>query len=280
MTEESTLKQISLRMVRDEETVTHTTDDGFEWSYRETWSVEDARTGLVDAWLADLEAGNPFADEPRTIRGDDGPIAHLVSHEEWCRLLEAEATLTSDAYSDRFKSKAYKPFLHPGRPMERFIGTDFLESWMEKRLAEAAEQGTFDVSQIHMDAFMASLLIELDEDSHGRVPMLVPDLRDDAAGTDYVWRFVERTPVLGLFLYEQVGFFGSEWALRSGSGYKVVGGLSTSEHARELAVKLHEAVPGIDWMVLQGPELTAEVKATMWGVIKEHGKWPADRGSA
>jgi len=265
------------RSRRDGHTVHFEFDDGSTVPARIDWTLDDASVGLVDEWFATREVGGA-----RFIRDDDGTtLGVLISADEYDEGRNAIHRINEDSYGE--KDDGYNPFRHhPAATTDRIINTDSLETIMRnlihgKDTPEDALTGE-ERDRIRYAALVAALQFTFDPDSRGLVPVMTPGRATDGAITEYYWSFLYPTPVAGLYLRADDHYFtGSEFTLTTGSGYPIVRGFWEREHAEELAVKLGEALPGINWFTARnGDDLTTDIKATMADIIRAHGLWRKD----
>lgn len=263
-------------MNREGHTEHYTLADGSKRSARVDWTIDDARDGMVAEWF---ESG---IEVRRTVRDEDGKtVAVLVSADEYEEGCNAIMRINDDAYER--KDSTYTPFVHhPSGNMERLINTDALETVIRRlvhgKTAEADDLTREERDRIHYAALVAAIEFGFEPDSRGLVPVLTPGRAMDGHHTEYLWSFLYRTPAAGLFLRADDAIFGGiEYTLVTGSGYALVKGFWEREWAEELAVKLADAAPGINWFTVRNDgELTSEIKATLTGIIREHGFWRKD----
>lgn len=264
------------RTHRDGHTEHYQFADGSTVSARIDWTLDDASVGLVDEWFATRDVGGA-----RFIRGDDGTtLAVLISADEYDEGRNAIHRINEDSYGE--KDDGYNPFRHhPAATTDRIINTDSLETIMRNLIhgkgtpEDALTREERD--RIRYTALLAALQFTFDPDSRGMVPVMTPGRAADSPATEYYWSFLYPTPVAGLFLRPDDHFAGIEYTLTTGSGYAVVRGFWERDYADELAVKLGEALPGINWFTARnGDDLTSDIKNTMRDIIRAHGFWRKD----
>lgn len=264
-------------MHREGHTQHYTFSDGTTADARIDWTIDDARDGLVEQWLETRDVGGA-----RVIRDDDGKaLGMLVSADEYEEGRNAVHRINEDSYGQ--KDEGYNPFRHhPAATPDRIINTDSLETII-RNLVHGKGSSPEDLTRDERDSIryaslVAALEFQFDPDSRGMVPVMTPGRASDSpTATEYYWSFLYPTPVAGLFLRPDDHFVGIEYTLTTGSGYTVVRGFWDRDYANELAVKLGEALPGINWFTARnGDDLTKDIKATMLGIIREHGLWRKD----
>ncbi|MCJ1709277.1 hypothetical protein [Microbacterium sp. VKM Ac-2923] len=260
-------------MSRDGHSENYRLSDGREITSRIDWTPEDAASGLVDEWADQAEISTP-----RRIRTADGKLLGVLltadDYEEGC---DAIRRVNSDAYGD--DSTSYRPFGHsPSSFADRLINTDGLERVMKNLIHGAdAEISKQDADSIHYGALVAAIQFTFDPDSRGLVPVMTPGRATDGTVQEYYWSFLYPTPVAGLFLRPDDDFIaGTNYTLTAGSGYTLVGGYWDKGHTEALAVKLGEALPGLNWFTVKNGDLTSEIKKTATGIIREHGRYPKE----
>lgn len=262
-------------MTREDHTNHYRLSDGQKVSARIDWTIDDARDGLVSEFIEQAHV----IDTPRAIRDADGkPIAWLVTHDELEEGHDAIHRINEDSYGRA--DQTYTPFVHhPSGNPERLINVDALENVIRRlvhgKTAEPADLTKGENDLIHYAAIGAAIEFGFEPDSRGLVPVLTPARAMDGQFTEYLWSFLYPTPVAGLYLRAEDHIVGTiEYALTTGSGYTVVRGFWERDYADELAVKLGEALPGINWFTARnGDDLTTDIKTTMRDIIRAHGFW-------
>ena len=78
------------------------------------------------------------------------------------------------------------------------------------------------------------------------------------------WQLAYKTGVDGLFLRaEENGFFGPEWAIVTGSGWRLASGWWSREDADRAAAAVARVLPFIDWMSATADAFTAQSKKAL-----------------
>lgn len=277
-------------MSRDGDTEHLRFNDGSTVTARVDWTAEDAIDGLVNEWLHPTamsaegdaveltDAHRRAANVPRFIRDADRKILGvLISAAEFEEGRDAIHRINEDAYGS--DAGTYMPFVHaPNATTDRIINTDTLERVLKNaRHGRDAEITREEQDTIHYEALVAALEFGFDPDSRGVVPVMTPTRPADSTWTEFHWSFLKPTPVAGLYLrLDDAIVAGVGYSLTSGSGFQIYGGMWDEEHANALAVKLAEALPGVNWFTVHNGAFTAEMKKIAVTVIREHGRYKAD----
>jgi hypothetical protein len=226
---------------------------------RHTWRVgKDDLTEVVPAVLADFADG--YGQDKCLTDAAGRTLAVILTIDEYEDGVNASAALNELAMSDSPElSDRYQPFVHsPASSVERMLPA----TRTEEAIARAMGKTLGDLDQderlrVHILAIDAVLHTPLDTDSEGYVPVVA--VSGGASDTEYRWTLAKRTSNPGLFKRPGVGTFGSDWAVVTGSGWKVAE--FWDEAGADLCVEnLHTLLPGVDWMVL-GRGLTSEITA-------------------
>lgn len=277
-----------ISMQRHGHTERHQYTDNTRTEIRVDWSAEDAVDGLVHEWLhpivTDLD-GNEIDATPehldairrtrRTIRDGAGKVLGvLISQDEYREGIDAIHRINEDAYGT--DAQSYMPFVHaPNATTDRIINTDTLERIIRNiRHGKDTDITREERDTIHYEALVAAIEFGFDEDSRGLVPVMTPTSPADSPWNEFHWSFLKKTPVPGIYLRIDDSVVGGlSYTLTTGSGYALVGGFWDEDYAKELAVKLANALPGLNWFSVHGGALTEDIKKTATTVIREHGRF-------
>ena len=244
------------------------TDENGTHTLRHTWTVDDARTGIVDAFLAATEQGlseRPFGKTPTMrIQGSEGDTEAVLIHPDHLeRLQDAADELHHLKDTGRDQSKAWEPFmvgpfaepdgnrLIPHEPLHDPIARMFA-----KQLGLDGPDG-LDADQrtaVELAAIMSVLRVRLDADAEGIVPVLAWSDWTETPGHGPLgriarWQLAWATPAPGLFVRSRGAWILADYAIVTGSGTMLHAGYSSREQAATAAARVHEAAPGIDWFV-------------------------------
>jgi hypothetical protein len=283
---------------RDQWTTIHSGGET-EW-YRHTWTIQDARARLLDAFLA----------APRQVRvvNDAGDAVAVVMHPDTARQLEQV-----HAAIEEMKQQPEDDDLHPALHGPYTGGDNLLMdtevirrelAWMlarrdigdppsreEDALGEwrATMQARADEIQKEQDAFLlgASIHVAMSvafwPDERGVVPVRAWHRREDGAEQEAHWQLAYTTPARGLFVVGRPGLFEQEYTVVTGSGWAIRGGFSSQDAASGFAVAIADAVPGIDWRVWDVPltEMPASLREALMDVARKWLPWgPKDEAGS
>lgn len=274
---------------------THSTErDGSSHWYRHTWPVDDARTSIIDAFLAARpDDKDGWLGSDMRIIGDDGEtVAHLVSRARMEGMEEAARQI--ERMKDQPDTANTHPALHgPHTGGDNLlIDTDAIReilAWEIARyiLGAFAKGNTVTREQIKAEAdhieethsagligsaVSIGYMIELFPDSQGAVPVRAWSAPDTSPEREHRWCLAYRTLTRGLYVRAGgVNLFGDEdWTVVAGSGWGLRGGFLTREIATGYAEAIGEAAPGIDWRVWDAP--LRDMPAALLGPLLEVNK--------
>ncbi|WP_030888236.1 hypothetical protein [Streptomyces sp. NRRL S-1868] len=168
----------------------------------------------------------------------------------------------------------YRPYLHsPEATPNRLLPHEPLHA----PLAQALYGTPFDdLDQRDQDriigiAIACLLRTTLDEDSQGAVPVLMLSHAGDDPEPRQFWQLAYKTDTPGLFLRAtHNGFLGEEWALVTGSGWRLASGWWTREDAGRAAAALGRVLPYIDWMRAGPDDFTRQSKSAIAATIRRY----------
>lgn len=257
--------------------------DGSSILIRTEYSPEQWAEAITDfATPPALPTGHPALDaakRSRTILDASGaPVGHLVSHEEYKEMRDAEhalADLAERARGDGQPYTRYQPFVHaPDNTPDRLLPTDHLESLFAAAIALSPVDDEARAQALAtMYAIDACLRTALDADDRGIVPIRVANGPMDAEITEYFWAFAFVTPVAGLYVRASEAIFGPQYSVVCAAGYFLRNGFATRELADAFAVDIATSLPGVDWFLARPDQFTAESKSIVRDVIQRHPLW-------
>jgi len=217
---------------------------------------------LVERWLAD-EKGEPLA---YLVPAE---LYHEMSegHSNW---LEAQEVRDEDAAPEH----GYKPWRHsPLATEDRLLPIEPLHDplahgMFRKPYDELDEQQK---NAIMGTAIFCLLRVTLDPDGQGAVPILSVCHDGDEPGAGLRWQVAFVTEVPGLFLrVTGNGFFGEEWGIVTGSGYRVASGWYSRDDAGKAVAALGRVLPNTDWMRLTPGAFTPRAKEAIAAVLRKY----------
>jgi hypothetical protein len=227
------------------------------------------------------EALDEFLGEPveRWIAGEDGePVAWITpaglhdktvnGYRQWLESQEVRG-------EEDGLEPGYRPFLHSPMAMggERLLPIEPFEEPLA-RCAFGKPYADLDETQkIRVDgaAIMCVLRTTLDPDGQGAVPILMIGHEPDEPGPALRWQIAYATPVHGLYLRTTPAMFGDEWAIVTGSGYRLASGWLSRDDATATAEALGRTLPGLDWMRITPKGFTPKAQKAIRAVLKRYG---------
>jgi hypothetical protein len=120
-------------------------------------------------------------------------------------------------------------------------------------------------------AIMCVLRVTLDPDGQGAVPILMIGHEPDEPGPALRWQIAYATPVHGLYLRATPAMFGDEWAIVTGSGYRLASGWLSRDDADATVEALARTLPGLDWMRITPRGFTPKAQKAIRAVLKRYG---------
>lgn len=213
----------------------------------------------------------------RHINDDKGnAFAVILSDEDYRRYLRGyQAWQDSQEPNDSPDlPPGYRPYIHsPNGTENRLLPHEPLHA----PLAHAIYGKTFDdLEQCEQDhvigvAIACLLRTTLDADTQGAVPILMYSHDGDDPEPRQYWQLAYKTDVDGLFLRASGnGFFGEEWAIVTGSGWRLVSGWWSKDDAARAAAAIARVLPFIDWMSADADNFTDKSKAALKATIRRY----------
>lgn len=168
----------------------------------------------------------------------------------------------------------YRPYIHsPNATTDRLLPTEPLHA----PLAHAMFRKPYDdLEQPEKDrvtgvAIACLLRTTLDADTQGAVPILMFGHSQDDPQPRQFWQLAYKTDVDGLFLRAEAnGFFGEEWGIVTGAGWRLRTGWLSQDDAARTAAAISRVLPYIDWMSADADALTERSRLALRDVIRRH----------
>jgi hypothetical protein len=219
----------------------------------------------------------------RWIAGKDGkPLAYFVpagylhdlrnGYHQW--------TEAQEVHDDHDLPPGYRPWLHsPLALEERLLPHEPLHEPLARMMFEKGYGELEEKSQWHVraTAIMCLLRVTLDPDGHGAVPVLMAGHETDEPGEALRWQLAFVTKVPGLYTRVTAnGFFGEEWGIVTGSGFRVHTGWYSQEDATACAEALGRVLPNTDWMRLTPSGFTPKAMEAVRAVVRKYHRAGAD----
>lgn len=207
---------------------------------------------------------------------NDNAVAVILSEEDYRRHLRGyQAWEDSQEPTDSPDlPPGYRPYVHsPNGTEDRLLPHEPLHA----PLAHAVYGKPFDeLEQREQDriigvAIACLLRTTLDADTQGAVPILMFSHDGDDPEPRQYWQLAYKTDVDGLFLRASGnGFFGEEWAIVTGSGWRLASGWLVRDDAARAAAAVARVLPYIDWMSADASNFTDRSKQALKATIRRY----------
>lgn len=251
-----------------------------------TFAHDKAREAL-DQFLSGDEDGRA-RDGRRIARNiakadDSGLAAVIVDPDEYEDLQVAKAALEGWLKPrEDDDPDGYRPFRHsPTAGHDRLLPIEPLQDPLARLLLgkpyEELEQSEQD--RVRAAAIVCLLDLRLGPDDSGAVPVLMhahsAEPRDTAQPL-MLWRLAYQSDVHGLYLRVSAsGFFGEEWEIVTGSGFRVASGYFGRDAAAAALSAMGRVLPQVNWMTIRDasvftPAALAALKQ-VFARYREHG---------
>lgn len=219
----------------------------------------------VERWIAD-ENGNALA----FITPAESHGKTLNGYHHW---LEAQEVVGEDP-EDIAPEHGYKPWRHsPLASVDRMLPTEPLQDPLARMFYQKPydELGSDEQSRVRVAAACALLRVTLDPDGQGAVPVMVAGHEGDEPGVGLRWQLAFVTKVPGLYVRVTAnGFFGEEFGIVTGSGFRVASGWHSRDDATGCAEALGRTLPNTDWMRLTPRAFTPRALEAIRAVLRRY----------
>lgn len=214
----------------------------------------------------------------RWIAGEDGePVAYITPadlHHETVNGYHQWRESQEVRDEDDDLPAGYRPWRHsPRATTDRLLPTEPLHGPIARMMFRKPydELGETEQIRIRGAAIMCILRTTLDPDGQGAVPILALCHDNDEPGEGLRWQLAFVTEVPGLFLrVTSNGFFGEEWGIVTGSGYRLASGWYSRDSAGKAVAALGRVLPGADWMRLTPGGFTPRAKEAIAAVLTKY----------
>jgi hypothetical protein len=232
----------------------------------------------MSRWIAEGELNI----QGNTDRNHNETAAHIVSEKTWQELSKGyQAWRESEQWEQETSDlpPGYLPFMYsPLADIDgnRCLPTDSLKHVIARCMfrKDYTELEDGDQARVAGAAVLCVLRIQLDPDGRGAVPILAVGHDRDEPGEHMHWQLAFVTDVPGLYLrVSGNGFFGEEWGIVTGSGYRLASGWHSREGAATCAYALGRLLPNADWMRLTPAAYTAEAMTAIGETVRRYGPW-------
>ncbi|MEV0382338.1 hypothetical protein [Nonomuraea sp. NPDC050643] len=190
---------------------------------------------------------------------DSGLAAVIVDPAEYEELHDAQAALR-DWLTPRPDDDpdGYRPFRHSPKAQEdRLLPIGPLQDPLARLLCGRPfeELEAKDRDRVAAAAMVCLLDLRLDPDDSGAVPVMMHAHNAeprDAARPLKLWRIAYKSDVHGLYLRVSAsGFFGEEWEIVTGSGFRVASGFFGRDTAAAALSAIGRVLPQVNWMTVR-----------------------------
>lgn len=231
----------------------------------------------LDQFLNDGDREHDGRRMSRTILDTDGrALAVVLDSAHHRELLEAWHAWndSQEPEADADLPPGYRPYLHsPNASTDRLLPHEPLHDPLARGMFGKAyddlEQG--EKGRLIGVAIACLLRATLDTDTQGAVPVLAWSHTADDPEPRTFWQLAYKTGVDGLFLRaEENGFFGPEWAIVTGAGWRLASGWWSREDADRAAAAVARVLPFIDWMTATSEAFTAPSKKALAQTIRRY----------
>ena len=206
----------------------------------------------------------------------DAALAVILDPAEHRELLDAYHAFqdSQEPKEDPDLPAGYRPYIHsPNATTDRLLPTEPLQTPLSYALFQKPfeELTQHERDRVTYTAISCLLRTTLDPDSQGAVPVLMLSHNDDDPEPRKFWQLAYKTDVDGLFLRATSnGFFGEEWTIVTGSGWKLFSGWWSRSDAARAAAAISRVLPFIDWMSATPDAFTEKSRAALTQVLKRY----------
>ncbi|WP_030319679.1 hypothetical protein [Streptomyces flavochromogenes] len=242
-----------------------------------SFPLKDAVEAL-DRFLNDGDREHNGRRMSRTIldaKGDN-TLAVILDPAEHRELLDAyHAFQASQTPKDDADLPAgYRPYLHsPNATTDRLLPTEPLQAPLSYAMFRKPfdELTQAEQDQVTFAAIGCLIRTTLDADSQGAVPILMMSHAQDDPEPRQHWQLAYKTDVDGLFLRAtDNGFFGAEWAIVTGSGWRLFSGWWSRDDAARAADAIARVLPYIDWMTATSDSFNEASREALGKVLRRY----------
>jgi hypothetical protein len=204
------------------------------------------------------------------------PLAYIVPAAAMERMRQGySAWIDAQEVADELtEPPGYAPWRHsPLATTDRLLPTEPLEDPLAYAMfgKPHAELSQPEQDRVLHTAIVCLLRVRHDPDGQGAVPILMVGHEPSDPGPSLRWQVAFATDVPGLFLrVTGNGFFGEEWGIVTGSGYRVASGWHDRDDAARAVSALGRVLPNTDWMRLTPDAFTPAAKTAIGGVLQRY----------
>lgn len=214
----------------------------------------------------------------RTVLDEKGgkAVAVILTGAEHRELLDAYHAFndSQEPNEDPDLPPGYRPYVHsPNATTERLLPHEPLHEPLAHAMFRKpfGELDELEQARVIGTAINCLLRTTLDADTQGAVPILMFSHSADDPQPRKFWQLAYKTDVDGLFLRAtDNGFFGEEWAIVTGSGWKLASGWWSREDAARAVAGIGRVLPFIDWMSVTSDAFTARSKKALAATVRHY----------
>lgn len=238
----------------------------------------DEANEALDQFLNDGERernGRRMSRSVLDAKGDQC-LAVILDPAEHRELLDAWHAFqdSQEPNEDPDLPSGYRPYVHsPTATTDRLLPHEPLH----KPLAHAMFRKPFDeldnTEQNNVIGIAIACLLRttFDADTQGAVPILMLSHNPDDPQPRHFWQLGYVTDVPGLYLRATGnGFFGEEWAIVTGSGFRLFSGWWSRDDAARAAAAIGRVLPYIDWMTADANHFTEKSRKALGQVVRRY----------
>lgn len=168
----------------------------------------------------------------------------------------------------------YRPYVHsPNATTDRLLPHEPLHTPLAHAMFRKPFEELDDIEQTNVIYVAISCLLRatFDADSQGAVPILMFSHDPDDPQPRQYWQLGYVTDVPGLYLRAtENGFFGEEWAIVTGSGWRLFSGWWSRDDAARAAAAIARVLPYIDWMTATVDAFTDKSKQALKATVRRY----------
>ena len=168
----------------------------------------------------------------------------------------------------------YRPYVHsPNATTDRLLPHEPLHTPLAHAMFRKPFDELDDTEQTNVIFVAIACLLRttLDPDTQGAVPILMFSHAGDDPEPRQFWQLAYKTDVDGLFLRATGnGFFGEEWSIVTGSGWRLFHGWFSREDAARAVAAIGRVLPYIDWMSATADAFNEKSKKALAQVVRRY----------
>ncbi|MEU1443045.1 hypothetical protein [Streptomyces mirabilis] len=206
----------------------------------------------------------------------DNGLAVILSDKEYRDLLNGwHAWQDSQEPNDSTDlPPGYRPYIHsPEATVNRLLPHEPLHAPLAHAMFNKPFDDLTEVEKTSVIGVAIACLLRttFDPDTQGAVPILMFSHNGDDPEPRTFWQLAYKTDVDGLFLRATGnGFLGEEWAIVTGSGWRLAKGWWSRDDAARAAAAIARVVPYIDWMSADPDQFTEKSRKALVATVRRY----------